>query len=66
MKVADHGISLGIYFQDPDGNGIEVYYGSPRNEWHRQEGIFMGEGRPAAASPGLGMSCWRDNGPYPV
>jgi catechol 2,3-dioxygenase len=32
MRVTDHGISLGIYFQDPDGNGIEVYYESPRSE----------------------------------
>jgi catechol 2,3-dioxygenase-like lactoylglutathione lyase family enzyme len=23
-RIADHGISLGIYFRDPDGNGIEV------------------------------------------
>jgi catechol 2,3-dioxygenase len=52
MRVTDHGISLGIYFQDPDGNGIEVYYESPRNEWHRQEGIFMGEGRPRGRFPG--------------
>jgi catechol 2,3-dioxygenase len=38
--VADHGISLGIYFHDPDGNGIEVYYGLPRSQWPRQERIF--------------------------
>jgi catechol 2,3-dioxygenase len=52
MRVTDHGISLGIYFHDPDGNGIEVYYESPRSEWHRQEGIFMGEGRPRGRFPG--------------
>src|SRR5436853_550219 len=36
-RVADHGVSLGIYFHDPDGNGIEVYYELPRQEWPRQE-----------------------------
>jgi catechol-2,3-dioxygenase len=24
--VVDHGLSLGIYFRDPDGNGVEVSY----------------------------------------
>jgi len=32
-KVADHGISLGIYIQDPDGNCVEVYCEIPRSEW---------------------------------
>jgi len=42
-RVADHGISLGIYFRDPDGNGIEVYYELPRGEWPRQERIFAAD-----------------------
>ena len=28
--VSDHGISLGIYLRDPDGNGVEVFYELPR------------------------------------
>jgi catechol 2,3-dioxygenase len=52
MSVADHGISLGIYFQDPDGNGIEVYYESPRSEWYRQERIFLHGDRPKGKFPG--------------
>jgi len=44
-RVADHGISLGIYFRDPDGNGIEVYYELPRSKWPRQERIFARYGR---------------------
>jgi catechol 2,3-dioxygenase len=38
--VVDHGISLGVYFQDPDGHGIEVYYELPRTEWPRQDQVF--------------------------
>jgi len=39
-RIADHGISIGIYFRDPDGNGIEVSYELPRAQWPRQERIF--------------------------
>ena len=39
-KVADHGISLGIYIQDPDGNGIETYHEIPRSESPAEENIF--------------------------
>ena len=42
-RVADHGISLGIYLRDPDGNGVEVYYELPRSEWPRQERIFAAD-----------------------
>jgi catechol 2,3-dioxygenase len=31
--ISDHGISLGIYFRDPDGNGVEVSYELPREQW---------------------------------
>jgi catechol 2,3-dioxygenase len=48
-RISDHGISLGIYFRDPDGNGIEVSYELPRSQWPRQERIFaddmIGKGR---------------------
>jgi catechol-2,3-dioxygenase len=50
--VSDHGISLGIYIKDPDGNGIEVYYETPRKEWNRQDHIFSGEGRQKGKFPG--------------
>lgn len=52
MRTADHGISLGIYFQDPDGNGIEVYYEAPRAEWYRQERLFLHGDRPSGKFPG--------------
>lgn len=41
--VVDHGISLGVYFADPDGHGVEVYYELPRAEWPRQDQVFSGE-----------------------
>ena len=46
---SDHRVSESIYLDDPEGNGIEVYYELPRAEWPRQEQIFaadmMGRGR---------------------
>ena len=39
-NVSDHGISIGIYFSDPDGNGIEVSYELPPSERPRKEQIF--------------------------
>jgi catechol 2,3-dioxygenase len=42
-RIVDHGISLGIYFRDPDGNGLEVSYELPREEWPRQEQIFAAD-----------------------
>lgn len=29
----DHGLSLGIYFHDPEGNEVETYYELERSEW---------------------------------
>jgi catechol 2,3-dioxygenase len=44
IHVADHTISIGVYFSDPDGNGLEVYYELPRSQWHRER-PFSGEGQ---------------------
>jgi catechol 2,3-dioxygenase len=38
--ISDHGLSLGIYFRDPDGNGLEVSYELPREKWPRQDSVF--------------------------
>ncbi len=32
-RVVDHTVSIGAYFSDPDGNGLEVYYELPRSQW---------------------------------
>jgi catechol 2,3-dioxygenase len=38
---ADHGVSIALYFDDPDGNGIEIYWDRPRDEWPRNgDGSF--------------------------
>jgi catechol 2,3-dioxygenase len=31
--TADHGVSEAIYLDDPDGNGVELYYDRPRELW---------------------------------
>lgn len=41
--ASDHGVSEAIYLRDPDGNGVELYYDRPREQW------------PRAANGGLAM-----------
>jgi catechol 2,3-dioxygenase len=33
--AADHGVSEALYLRDPDGNGIELYWDKPREQWPR-------------------------------
>lgn len=33
--ASDHGVSHAIYLDDPDGNGVELYWDLPREEWPR-------------------------------
>jgi len=40
--IGNHGISIGIYFFDPDGNEIEAYYELPKQFWPK-ENIFSGD-----------------------
>ncbi len=35
--AADHGVSQALYLDDPDGNGIELYWDRPAEEWPRDE-----------------------------
>ena len=30
---SDHGVSEAIYLDDPDGNGVELYWDKPREHW---------------------------------
>jgi catechol 2,3-dioxygenase len=37
--AADHGVSEALYLRDPDGNGLELYWDRPREEWpHASDG----------------------------
>jgi catechol 2,3-dioxygenase len=31
--MSDHGVSEAIYLNDPDGNGVELYYDRPKENW---------------------------------
>ena len=33
--AADHGVSEALYLHDPDGNGLELYWDRPKEEWPR-------------------------------
>ena len=33
--ASDHGVSEALYLSDPDGNGVELYWDRPRDEWPR-------------------------------
>jgi catechol 2,3-dioxygenase len=33
--ASDHGVSQALYLRDPDGNGVELYWDRPRDEWPR-------------------------------
>jgi catechol 2,3-dioxygenase len=41
--ASDHGVSEALYLSDPDGNGLELYWDRPPEEW------------PRTAEGGLGM-----------
>ena len=33
--ASDHGVSEALYLRDPDGNGVELYWDRPKEEWPR-------------------------------
>lgn len=36
--ASDHGVSEAIYLHDPDGNGIEIYWDKPKEQWPIKNG----------------------------
>ena len=45
--AADHGVSEAVYFDDPDGNGVELYRDRPRADWPRdaEGGVILSNSR---------------------
>ncbi len=40
--ASDHGVSEAIYLNDPDGNGVELYWDKPRDQWkYREDGSIV-------------------------
>lgn len=41
--ASDHGVSEALYLRDPDGNGVELYWDRPQEQWPRTKdgGIDM-------------------------
>ncbi len=72
LGSSDHLVSEALYFNDPDGNGIEVYIDKDPNTWKWQNGQvamavdpldfdnLLKEGQKVA-----GLTCSNSNGAYP-
>ncbi|RYY09003.1 MAG: glyoxalase, partial [Chitinophagaceae bacterium] len=39
--ASDHGVSEALYLNDPDGNGVELYWDRPEEEWPRDEKNYL-------------------------
>jgi catechol 2,3-dioxygenase len=48
---ADHGVSEALYLDDPDGNGVELYWDKPREQWVLDE-----NGKPEIYTKRLNLS----------
>ena len=35
--ASDHGVSEALYLADPDGNGVELYWDRPHDQWPKDE-----------------------------
>lgn len=45
--AADHGVSEALYLDDPDGNGVELYWDRPKDQWpHHADGSLNMYTRP--------------------
>ena len=44
--ASDHGVSEALYLRDPDGNGVELYWDRPQEQWPRKNGELAMVTRP--------------------
>jgi catechol 2,3-dioxygenase len=51
--MSDHGVSEAIYLNDPDGNGVELYWDRPREAWPLDENGALAMGSQALDAKGL-------------
>ena len=43
--ASDHGVSIALYLDDPDGNGVERYWDKPEADWPRDAADRLNMGR---------------------
>ena len=43
--ASDHGVSIALYLDDPDGNGVELYWDKPMAEWPKTADGKLNMGR---------------------
>ncbi|HEX5171938.1 MAG TPA: VOC family protein [Cyclobacteriaceae bacterium] len=36
IGASDHGVSEALYLNDPDGNGVELYWDKPKEQWPKK------------------------------
>jgi catechol 2,3-dioxygenase len=41
VQGRDHGVSEAVYFSDPDGNGVEIYWDCPPERWTYVDGGIL-------------------------
>jgi catechol 2,3-dioxygenase len=59
--ASDHGVSIALYLNDPDGNGIELYWDRPEAEWPR-----TADGRVAMVSEPVDLQALLAEAPPPT
>jgi len=62
--ASDHGVSEALYLRDPDGNGVELYWDRPQEQWPRnQQGEIEMFTHPLDINNLLGEAPGSDNPP---
>jgi len=51
--ASDHGVSEALYLRDPDGNGVELYWDRPKEQWPRTAEGQLNMGTDPLALEGL-------------